>query len=220
MSTTEGTTLVFAAREKLDQYIEALWNGRSASTGPLETLYLQRLAVAARLSALLRSPRSAETVKEIVQQENRAFPHVFLATEDGRAARGAFNLFARAARALEDYRAGGGSFPVGPKAIIGEPLSTVTFAWDYVQLGFDGCGFNVMCPMSIRTLSNSVRSGDAGFRDRLCELIGQIVRGVEISDTAVEITFDHHHIDLLLADSAASPEAFTFFHADGRVSVG
>jgi hypothetical protein len=96
----------------------------------------------------------------------------------------------------------------------------VTFAWDYVQLGFDGCGFNVMCPMSIRTLSNSVRSGDAGFRDRLCELIGQIVRGVEISDTAVEITFDHHHIDLLLADSAASPEALTFFHADGRVSVG
>jgi hypothetical protein len=56
------------------------------------------------------------------------------------------------------------------------------------SLGFDGCGFNVMCPMSIRTLSDSARSGDAGFRDRLCELIGQIVRGVEISDTAVEIS--------------------------------
>jgi hypothetical protein len=155
----------------LDQYIEALWDGRSAAAGPLETLYLQRLAAAAHLSALLRPPLATNTVKDIVRHENGAFPYAFLSTEHGRAARGAFNLFARAVTSLDDFRAGGGSFAVGPKAIVGEPLSTVTFVWDYVQLGFDGCGFNIMCPMSIRGPSDSVRSGAAGFRDRLCELI-------------------------------------------------
>jgi hypothetical protein len=218
MSATEGTKLAFAVREELDRYIEALWNERSAAAGALETLYLQRLAVAARLSALLRSPRAVGTVKEIVRGENRAFSYAFLSTEDGRAARGAFNLFARAMAALEDFRAQGGSLPVGPKAIIGEALSTVTFVWDYVQLGFDGRGFNVMCPMIVRTPGDSVRSGEAGFRDRLCELIGQIVRGVEISDTAIEISFDRHHIELLGAN-AAGPEPFTFFDADGRISA-
>jgi hypothetical protein len=219
MSATERTKLAFAAREKLDQYIEALWDGRSAAAGPLEALYLQRLAVAARLSVLLRSPRAAGAAKEIVRAENRAFSHAFLSTEDGRAARGAFNLLVRAVAALKDFPAEGGSLPVDPKQIVGEPLSMVTFVWDYVQLGFDGCGFNVMCPMSIRTRSVSVRSGEVGFRDRLCELIGQIVRHVEISDTVVEISFDQHYIDLLLAANAAAPEAFTFFDTEGRISA-
>jgi hypothetical protein len=218
MIATEGTKLVFTAREKLDQYIEALWIGRSAA-GSLETLYLQRLAAAAHLSTLLRSPAAANTVKEIVRHENGAFPFAFLSTEHGRAARAAFNLFARAVITLEDFRSGGGSLSVGPKAIVGEPLSMVTFVWDYVQLGFDGCGFNVMCPMSIRTPSDSVRSGAAGFRDRLCELIGQIVLEVEISDTTVEISFDQYRIDLLLADNVGAPEPFTFFDAGGRISA-
>jgi hypothetical protein len=217
MIATEGAKLLFTAREKLDQYIGALWNGRAAVPAPLETLYLQRLAAAAHLSALLRSPRATSTVKDIVRHENRAFPYAFLSTEHGRAARAAFNLFARAVTNLDDFRAAGGSFPVGPKAIVGELLSTVTFVWDYVQLGFDGCGFNITCPMSIRGPSDSVRSGAAGFRDRLCELIGQTVRDVEISESAATIGFDQYHIELLLAENAAAPEAFVFFDKDGRI---
>jgi hypothetical protein len=213
MMAKDERQLVLAARTKLNEYIDALWIGRADAAHPHVSIYLERLAAAARLSALLGSPRAVETMVEIVRQENKAFPRDLLSTDAGRAARGAFNLFARALSTLESEIVALRPSPIGPESVAGKPLSTVSFVWDYVQLGFNGCGFNVFCPMVVRTPDDNVRSGDTGFRDRLCETIGQVVRGVDISDERVEIRFDRCSIEFLvtLAEGATSPEPFTFF---------
>jgi len=217
MIVPDGRQLILAARTKLNEYIDALWIGRADAADPLVSIYLERLAVAARLSTLLGPWSATETVKELVRQENRAFPRGFLSTDSGRAARAAFNLFARDVSALEDYKASHPSLPAF-QSVIDKPLSMVAFVWDYVQLGFNGCGFNVMCPINICTQSDSIRSGDAGFRDRLCGLIGQTVRSIDVSDALIDIRFDRHRVELLLtlANDAVSGEAFFFFDAVGR----
>jgi hypothetical protein len=214
MTAPDARELIFSARTKLREYIDALWLGRANAADDLVGLYLQRLAVAARLSTLLDFWwTNIEVVKEIIQQENKAFPRDFLSTESGRAARSAFNLFSRSVNSLEEFKAAGHPSPAGPKSLVGKPLSTVTFVWDYVQLGFDDCGFNVFCPIKIKSASEIRCSGDAGFRDRLCEAIGQIVRKVNVSNTCVEIEFDRYSVELSSTPASGTVllEPFTFF---------
>lgn len=61
----------------------------------------------------------------------------------------------------------------------GEQLSAVTFVQDYIQLGFDGPGINVLNPTTVTTRAKTVTSWTPGFRDALCEQITKIVAVVE-----------------------------------------
>jgi hypothetical protein len=76
----------------------------------------------------------------------------------------------------------------GIEAITGEPISSVAFVHDYVEIHFDG--------KIVRSLSMpTVRLGDIlhtfpapGSRDALCSLIGQTVeRVVATEDECIEI---------------------------------
>jgi hypothetical protein len=212
MTKLDERQLKYAVRTKLREYIDALWVGRAGGADAFLNLYLERLAVAARLMVLLDFWRAnIETMREIVRQENHAFPRALLSTDDGRNARAAFNLFARAVSALENYNATAKQFSSGPQSIVGRQLSTVSFVWDYVQLIFDDCGFNVFCPMTISTSSDITRSKDAEFKDKICKLIGQIVRNIDVSEAKIEISFELQNISWLLEDNVASPEAYSFF---------
>ena len=64
----------------------------------------------------------------------------------------------------------------------GEQLSAVTFVQDYLQLWFDGPGFNVTNPLTVRMGGSAVTSGQPGFRDALCEQIAKVVASVEVRD--------------------------------------
>jgi hypothetical protein len=204
--------LTFTVRTKLREYIDALWIGRTDAADAFLNLYLERLAVTARLLALLDFWRTnAETMREIVRQENHAFPRAFLSTDAGRNARAAFNNFARAVSALENYKATVQQLSFGPRSIIGRPLSTVSFVWDYVQLVFEDCGFNVFCPMMIGTSSNVTHSEDAEFKNKICKLIGQVVYNIDVSEAKIQISFELQNISWSLKDKLAGPEAYIFF---------
>jgi hypothetical protein len=213
MAQSDWNGLNMTARTRLSEYISALYIGRSGTSKELDQLYLERLATAAHLVTLLSPLSNVDRMREIIRQENRAFPKFFLSTDAGRAARGAFNALARAVYALEELKRNAETRPTAPKSILGTTLSAVTFIWDYVQLEFSGRGFNVFCPIELRCADQSLRSEEPGFRDRLCGLIGQRVRDVDDSGAHVEIAFDRDVIKFP-STSEDSSEGFTFFDTD------
>jgi hypothetical protein len=211
---TDPWNAIFDARKKLSTYIDALWIGRLIAAPDLKEIYTERLAVAAKLSALLRGLRSTDEIRAIVRQENGQFPRDFLATDAGRGARAAFNLLGRAAAALEEHRAPDGSLATGPETIVGQQLSSVVFVMDYIQLDFHGQFFQVLCPFQIHAAGTIVRHGDDSFRDRLCEAIGQTVRSIEIGEDAVIITLERCRIDLLYGLGGTGLETLNFTNRD------
>jgi hypothetical protein len=213
MIQSDRNRLNLTARTKLSEYIATLCNGRSGTSDEFHRLYLERLATAAQLTTLLPLLSNVSRMREIIRQEDRAFPRSFLSTDAGRTARGAFNALARAVYALEEVKNTAEMHPSGPKSILGNTLSAVTFIWDYVQLGFNGRGFNVFCPIELHWAERSLRSDEPGFRDKLCELIGQTVRNVGVSRTHIEIDFVGHMIKFSSTSEVLS-EAFTFFDSD------
>jgi hypothetical protein len=85
---------------------------------------------------------------------------------------------------------------------------------DYWQLAFDGHVFSVLTWMSVTVGGKKVRSGEDGFRDRLCEQITKIVRTADFTDKILTITF---HDDSTIAAFARNedyrhpcPEALLF----------
>src|SRR5882672_7542795 len=72
----------------------------------------------------------------------------------------------------------------------GEQLSAVTFVQDYLQLWFDGPGFNVLNPVTVYVEDQSARSWDDQFRNKLCSQIAKTVASVTVHEgTALKITF-------------------------------
>lgn len=209
------STDIFTAREKLAQYSDALWSGREAASGELRDVYTQRLAVAARLGSQLWRFYSVDAVRQLLREEDRAFPRALLATDGGRAARGAFNLLVRAAAALEEHRSRSDAASSTVEDIIGEDLSAVTFVRDYLQLDFDGPGLTVLCPLVVHGPEGMASSGQPGFRDALCGVIGDTVRSVAVGTDTMVVTFDRHKLELPFGKSG-SPEQLTFHDRDGR----
>jgi len=212
--------LIYTARTKLVEYIDALWAGRTLASAPLQEVYTLRLAAAARLSALLGSSPNTTSLKSFIREENGEFPRDFLITDDGRAVRAAFNHVARAVAAIESHHTSFGQFPTGPESIVGSQLSGVNFVLDYVQLVFDDSSFSVLCPIVVDTPQGQVQTAESGFRDGICEPIGQIVRSVSVTGAVVTIGFERHRIAMHLSRmGSTSPEALIFTDHDGRVSV-
>jgi hypothetical protein len=106
--------------------------------------------------------------------------------------------------------------------LVGEELATVTFVRDYVQLGFDGPLLTSLTPLVVTDTSGRVTSGDDQFRNRLCDLIGKQVTGVDLrAEDALFIRFgDGSSVSLSLrADDYPGPEAVNFRGADGQLIV-
>jgi hypothetical protein len=76
------------------------------------------------------------------------------------------------------------------QVIVGAQLSSVTFVMDYWQLAFDGHVFSVMTWLAVSAEDRTTRSGEDGFRDRLCAQITKIVRGADFVDKVLTITFE------------------------------
>lgn len=99
------------------------------------------------------------------------------------------------------------------RAIVGEKLSSVTFALNFWQLDFDGHRFTVWSRVSVKLHFREVRSGQPHFRDRLCEQIAKVVRDAGFEDgTGVTITFeDASSLELSSREKDyAGPEAIMF----------
>jgi hypothetical protein len=70
----------------------------------------------------------------------------------------------------------------------------VQFVLDYLILGFDKKGaLTTLVWPEISSSDNVVRFGMTGYRDRLCELITQVVGTVEVGeDETILIAFENH----------------------------
>jgi hypothetical protein len=98
--------------------------------------------------------------------------------------------------------------------VAGEQLSSVTFVMDYWQLAFDGHVFSVFTRLTVTQNDRTVRSGEDGFRDRLCEQIAKIVSAIDFADKVLSITFEDNSKIRVFARPedyrAPCPEAFLF----------
>jgi hypothetical protein len=105
------------------------------------------------------------------------------------------------------------------QVLVGEKLSAVTFLLDQWQIDFDGSGFNVMSQITVTGADWACRSGEPGFRDRLCEQIGKIVADAEFEDDiGVSIIFeDGSGLQLSTEpDDYRGAEALLFHRTDER----
>ena len=76
------------------------------------------------------------------------------------------------------------------QVIVGAQLSSVTFVMDYWQLGFDGHGFSIMTWLAVTADDRTTRSGEDGFRDRLCAQITKVVSAADFANKVLTITFE------------------------------
>jgi hypothetical protein len=76
------------------------------------------------------------------------------------------------------------------QVIVGTQLSSLTFVMDYWQLAFDGHVFSIMTWLAVDADDRTTRSGEDGFRDRLCAQITKIVSAADFADEVLTITFE------------------------------
>ncbi len=106
--------------------------------------------------------------------------------------------------------------------IVGEKLSAVVFGvFGHLSLEFDGPSLVVHNPVSLKTGGRILRFCEPGFRDALCNQLGQVVSDVQISDDELRIVFGGENsfaMSLREADYSG-PEAGTYYSADKRMIV-
>jgi hypothetical protein len=98
-----------------------------------------------------------------------------------------------------------------------EPLSSVVFIHDYVQLVFQGLILNIYAPYMIKKGARSISSGETGYADELVSLIGISVTRVEDRDGVVSLTFSCGAL-VQIAANADGPEALSL-HQDGSSTI-
>jgi hypothetical protein len=96
--------------------------------------------------------------------------------------------------------------------VVGKQLSSVTFVLDYWRLEFEGNNISVMTWLCVNGDGQSVRSGEEGFRNRLCERIGKIVDRADFSGDILTIGFDDGYSIRAFArfEDYRGPEALLF----------
>ena len=100
-----------------------------------------------------------------------------------------------------------------------DPLSSVVFIHDYIQLVFQDLILSVFVPMSVTVEAKSISHGERGFADELIELIGASVVRIEDGDNLFRLVFDQGAVVSVEADGSA-PEAFTLHQPNGPTIVG
>jgi hypothetical protein len=96
--------------------------------------------------------------------------------------------------------------------LIGNPLTSVAFTMDYLQLMFDSRILNVLTDPTVWANNKSFEWGGPGFRDQICSFIQRNVESAEIFDSEVVISFgDHDKIVMPLTGARPGNEALYFF---------
>ena len=72
--------------------------------------------------------------------------------------------------------------------LVGLKLAAVTFIWDYYQLLIGTEGLSVYSHPSVQFHHRTLKFGDVGYRDALCERIGSEV--VNVGESATELTIE------------------------------
>ena len=75
--------------------------------------------------------------------------------------------------------------------VLGARLTSVDFVLDYLILGFDEKGaLTTLVWPEVSVAGNVLKFGMQGYRDRLCDLIGQVVSEVHVAeDETIAISF-------------------------------
>jgi hypothetical protein len=97
--------------------------------------------------------------------------------------------------------------------IIGARLTSVNFVLDYLILGFDEKGAlnSLVWPEIISIAGTALRFGMEGYRDRLCDLITQVVSEVHFSeDETIVISFGENRLRIPLRQKQLPGERAIF----------
>jgi hypothetical protein len=96
--------------------------------------------------------------------------------------------------------------------IIGARLTSVDFVLDYLILGFDGKGaLTALVWPEISNAGNILKFGMQGYRDRLCELITEVVSEVRFSeDETITILLGDNYLRIPLQQREAPGERAIF----------
>ena len=100
----------------------------------------------------------------------------------------------------------------GLGSLVGEPLTSVVFVHDYSQITFHRGTISLYSRVELTDAIGSIPGGGAGYRDRLCELIGRLLVSVRVDAQSVSLTFESAislRISLALEDRSG-PEAAEF----------
>lgn len=181
---------IFQARRQLYHYVRLLQAERISNDSKFTTYYVERLAAAAQLMAHLEHVQSLPELRALVRQENGRFPRDVLATDGGRNARAAFNLFARYVTELEDYRQPDASVSTGPQSLVGEQLSGVTFQVDRLVLDFHGQSLAADCTSSLEVNGDEIPSQAEEFPHLLRSALLKKVLAVQVEPGALTVVFD------------------------------
>ena len=106
--------------------------------------------------------------------------------------------------------------------IVGRELSAVVFVRDYVQFEFDGVGLTALNLPVIKVGEKTLSFGQPGYRDTLCERIGQAVRSACVEENeGILIDFeDGSTLSISLrSDDYSGPEAAIFHNGPGETWV-
>jgi hypothetical protein len=106
-----------------------------------------------------------------------------------------------------------GDLADGMSELVGQPLASVEFVQDYVQLHFDGPTLTAYTLPTVRSnLSEMLECGDPGWRELLCKPIGSVVRRTQVLPERVSIEFENGVVvEVSLKDEDyKGPEALQF----------
>lgn len=101
----------------------------------------------------------------------------------------------------------------GIQTLVGEYPNQITFVEDYVQVGFNGLTLTALTDPIVETSNQCWRFPEAGSRDALCSLIGQVVSQAEVIEGKfIRLRFDSGTVLILPLDdeSREGPEAAHF----------
>ena len=73
--------------------------------------------------------------------------------------------------------------------IVGQPLRSVAFTLDYLELSFGSRILTLLTPVSVHSPAGVVRQSNPGWRDALCSHIAHTVSAVAIRDDKLCVDF-------------------------------
>jgi hypothetical protein len=105
-------------------------------------------------------------------------------------------------------------------ALRANPLTSVVFVMDYLQLVFDESRFNLTRWPRVVHGDKTLKLNDPGYRDAICNLIGQRVSKAYFSNNnkTFAVEFDNRTLIEMPLDDFTSPytESVLFHHDDNH----
>jgi hypothetical protein len=94
------------------------------------------------------------------------------------------------------------------KTLAGEKLSSITFVMDYLQMDFDGNGFNMYIWPEVIVDDEVYKFGENEYQNKLCSFITKQVKEIEYEDEVrlgivfqddnrIELSLDPNNVDIV-----------------------